>query len=238
MGPIQSGMNQIIQNIMHGATMYAGGRAIRGVREEVKTGNQASSAAIKGVREEVKTGTEAASKALEGVKTEVGKGTKATSEAISGVKKELKAISDYRDKLSKTKTPEERLKVQEEAPNVSQKAIDKYNKKNPNDNEFLNVAIKTDAETAQQISDIDAEIADIMSNLPTYTPVSNESIGNEKAAERVTDMIRQRSLFEGNKKAIENPVNFTKGYQLPSSINRKIKNTARENLPKRLGGKK
>lgn len=220
MGPIQSGMNQIIQNIMHGAAMYAGSRAIKGVKEEVKTG------------------TKATSKAIEGVKTEVGKGTEATSKAIEGIEKELKAISDYRDELAKTKTPEERLEVQKKAPKVSQKAIDEYNEKNPKDNEFLKPAVQLDTKAAQQISDIDKEIADIMSNLPTYKPVSNESIGNEKAAERVTDMIKQRALFEGNKKAIENPVNFTEKYQLPSSINRKIKNTARENLPKRLGGNK
>ena len=50
MGPIQSGINQIIQNTMHGATMFAGSRAIKGVKKEIKKGTEA----MEGVKTELK----------------------------------------------------------------------------------------------------------------------------------------------------------------------------------------
>lgn len=202
MGPIQSGMNQIIQNIMHGATMYAGGRAIKGVKEEVEQ-----------TREDL---------------TELFKEkSKSASESLKkgDVNRHLEEIQPI---LNNPKKAEEFFKNN---PEYAEMLIGKDAQKATDD--YINNAIKAMKEkfniqeNRQNESNMNLETWG--QNLLNKLGSSNESIGNEKAAERVTDMIRQRSLFEGNKKAIENPVNFTKNIQLPSSINKKIKQTSLNN---------
>lgn len=187
MGPIQSGMNQIIQNIMHGATMYAGGRAIRGVKEEVKKG------------------AEATSKVIEDVKTELKDVTKEWQDIV---KQNQNIDKDYATAMASANiSPEEAKKDMEYTLNTDPK----NNEPPPEGYEERMRA----GETAYRSQ-----------------PNDYSALPEIRLRETAVEKIKQLSNFERLKKNISgnsNLKNFTENIQLPSSINKKIKQTSLNN---------
>lgn len=205
MGPIQSGMNQIIQNIMHSATMYAGGRAIKDVKTEVGKGTEATSKAIRGVKSEVKKGTEA----IEGVKTELRDVTRdVTKEWQNILKQNPKMDKDYATAMASANiTPEEAKKD-------------------------MNYILNTDPNNNEPPPEGYEERMRAGETAYKSQPNDYSALPEIRLKETAVEKIKQLSNFERLKKKIDshqNLKNFTENVQLPSSINKKIKQTSLNN---------